>query len=113
MAFGAGGNLDPGSTLGEAVSRARFVRRTPVGHGSGARHHPDARRLRLDWRRDDARGWVSDREDERLWEVSCPQCGDTDGPQEYRPPTVRALCGPYRSRRAARRAARRHVRRFA
>src|SRR5580698_3001554 len=65
------------------------------------RHFPFARRLRLAWRLDAAGRWLSDSEDERLWEVFCVECDDTDGPAENQTEPVQRLRGPYASEHKA------------
>jgi len=80
--------------------------------GTDHRHYPYARQVRLSWNQDTAGKWAYQGVDERLWEVFCEQCGDTDGPAEYQEPAIRQLRGPYRGKRRAKHAAGRHYRSF-
>ncbi len=72
------------------------------------RHFPYARPLRLRWRHSADGRWTSDVEDERLWEVFCAECGDTDGPAENQPEPIRHLRGPYSSEHKATHVAKQH-----
>jgi hypothetical protein len=76
---------------------------------SGGHHHfPYARRLALAWRQDADGHWTSDREDDRLWEVFCADCGDTDGPAEHQTEPIQRLRGPYPGEHKAKHVAKRH-----
>jgi hypothetical protein len=72
------------------------------------RHFPYARRLCLAWRHDADGHWISHREDKRLWEVFCAECGDTDGPTENQTEPIQRLRGPYSSEHKAKHAAKKH-----
>jgi hypothetical protein len=74
----------------------------------GHHHFPYARRLRLEWRHGAERRWSGASEDDRLWEVLCAECGDTDGPAERQAETVRVLRGPYSSEHKAKHVAKKH-----
>ena len=89
------GALDAAAAVAEAGSREH-------------RHFPFARRLRLDWRHNADGGWASDVEDDRLWEVFCAECGDTDGPAENQSEPIRQLRGPHPSEHKAKHVAKQH-----
>ncbi len=72
------------------------------------RYFPYARRLRIGWRTDADGCWISDLEDERLWEVFCAECGDTDGPADNQTEPIRQLRGPYSSEHKAKHVATNH-----
>jgi hypothetical protein len=75
----------------------------------GEHHHfPYGRRLRLGWRHDADGRWISDRDDKRLWEVFCAECGDKDGPVETQTEPIQRLRGPYASEHKAKHAAEKH-----
>ena len=73
-------------------------------------HYPYVRRAHVGWSRDSLGHWTSETTHESQWEIVCPQCGDSDGPLDAQSDFVRALRGPYSSRRKARRAAKKHAR---
>lgn len=79
-------------------------------HAESIEHHhfPHARPQRLGWRSDADGRWVADREDKRLWEVFCAECGDTDGPPENQTEAVQRLRGPYSHEHEAKHAAEKH-----
>lgn len=82
------GALDAKSALNDAESHEHH-------------HFPYARGLRLAWRLEADGRWVSDREDKRLWEVFCAECGDTDGPADKQTERIQRLRGPYGSEHRA------------
>jgi hypothetical protein len=71
-------------------------------------HFPYARRLHLGWRQNADALWVSDKDDERRWEVISAECGDTDGPAENQTEQIRHLRGPYSSEHRAKQVAKKH-----
>ena len=99
-----GGDFSLGIRLGALDARAAIDDATSGGH----HHFPSARRLRLGWRHDAEGRWISDREDERLWEVFCAECGDTDGPAENQSGPIQRLRGPYSHERKAKHVAEKH-----
>ncbi len=99
-----GGDFSLGFRLGALDAKA------DVNDAESHEHHhfPYARRLRLGWRRDADGRWVADREDKRLWEVFCDECGDTDGPAENQTEAVQRLRGPYSHEHKAKHVAEKH-----
>ena len=71
-------------------------------------HHPYARPLQTDWKRNDAGRWESGGTDPHRWEVVCQECGDSDGPIEVQSVAVKARRGPYASKHKAEHAATKH-----
>jgi hypothetical protein len=99
-----GGDFSLGIRLGALDAQA--ARDDAASHEH--RHFPSARRLRLGWRHDPDGRWISDREDQRLWEVFCAECGDTDGPGENQTEAIQRLRGPYSHERKAQHVAQQH-----
>jgi hypothetical protein len=52
------------------------------------RHFPGARRMPIGWTRGRDGSWESSGVDEKLWEVFCVECGDTDGPADQQSAAV-------------------------
>jgi hypothetical protein len=75
-------------------------------------HYPYVRQVRLGWRKDAGGHWTYDGVGERLWEVLCAECGDTDGPQEEQPSRARELRGPYPGKRKAGHVASKHFKAY-
>jgi len=101
---GIGGDFAFGIRYGAAEATAAIDEANSHEH----HHFPYARRLRLGWRHDADGRWISDLEDERLWEVLCAECGDTDGPADKQTEQIRHLRGPYSSEHKAKHVAKKH-----
>lgn len=101
--MGAGGDFAFGIRIGALDAAAA------AGEDAGQHYHfPYARRLVLQWRKDQSGTWVPDQDDQRRWEVVCHECGDTDGPAETQTESVQQLRGPYASEHKAKHAATKH-----
>ena len=74
-------------------------------------HFPGARRLHVDWSKDESGEWTYGSLDLDRWEVVCAECGDTDGPAAEQSAVVQQLRGPYSNERHAERAAEDHFER--
>jgi len=101
---GGGGDFSLGIRVGALDAKAALDDAASHDH----HHFPYARRLRLGWRHDAEGRWISDREDERLWEVFCAECGDTDGPAENQTEPIQRLRGPYSHQHKAKHIAEKH-----
>jgi crotonobetainyl-CoA:carnitine CoA-transferase CaiB-like acyl-CoA transferase len=59
-------------------------------------HATEVRPVRLEWRENDDGEWVSTGVvSDHQWEVICKPCGDTGGPAEIQPESVKDLRGPH------------------
>jgi hypothetical protein len=115
MVAGGSGGLGPYVDLELKMVEARAkesMQFDPGVSGPDRGHYPCARQVRTGWYRDAAGGWAYEGVDDHLWEVFCPQCGDTDGPAENQEPAVRQLRGPYRHKHSAEHVANRHFKEF-
>ena len=99
-----GGDFSLGFRIGAENAKSTL----PDGAANAHHHFPYARRVRRGWRLNPDGHWISDHEDERLWEVFCAECGDMDGPVENQTEMVQRLRGPYSHEHKAKHTARKH-----